>query len=149
MPIVDDVSRALTAALRAKDAPRLAALRNIRAALLNEMKKDGAATLADEVAIGVLRRLEKQRGESIEAFANAGRPERADAERAELAVVQEFLPRLADAETTRRWVEAAIAETGAATSRDLGRVMAALMRDHKGEVDGSLARRLASERLGG
>ena len=149
MPIVDDVSRAMTAALRAKDAARLAALRNIRAALLNEMKKDGATTLADEVAVAVLRRLEKQRGESIAAFETGGRPERAAAERAELAVVQEFLPRLADAETTRRWVEAAIAETGAAAPRDLGRVMGALMRDHKGEVDGSLARRLASERLGG
>jgi hypothetical protein len=149
MPIVDDVSRAMTEALRAKDAPRLAALRNIRAALLNEMKKDGAATLADDAAVAVLRRLEKQRGESIAAFETAGRPERAAAERAELGVVQEFLPRLADEETTRRWVEAAVAETGATTPRDLGRVMGALMRDHKGEVDGGLARRLAGERLGG
>jgi len=61
----------------------------MRAALLNEMKKDNSDDLPDEVSITVLRRLEKQRGESIEAFDNAGRLEQADAERAELAVIGE------------------------------------------------------------
>jgi hypothetical protein len=113
------------------------------------MKKDNAPTLADETCVAVLRRLEKQRRESIEAFEAAGRADRADAERAELAVIESFLPRRADAETTRAWVREAIAATGAAKPGDLGRVMGALMKAHKGEVDGTLAREIAQAELGG
>jgi uncharacterized protein len=147
MGLVERVSEEMKAAQKARDAGRLAALRNVRAALLNEMKKDGATTLDDAVATGVLRRLAKQREESIEAFASAGRTDRADAERAEKAVIESFLPRLADEATTRAWVQAAIAETGAASTRDLGRVMGAVMKAHKDDIDGGLARKLASELL--
>ena len=148
MGIYDDVSAALTAAQKAKDAPRVLALRSIRAVFLLEQKKDNAPTLGDEACVAALRRLEKQRHESIEAFEKAGRPERVAEERAELAVIEEFLPRLADEATTRAWVEAAIASSGAAKPGDVGRVMGALMKAHKGEVDGNLARRLAAEMLG-
>ncbi len=147
MALVDDVSTLMRQAMKARDKPRVAALRMIRAGFLNEMKKDGAETLADEVCVGVLRRLEKQRKESVEAFAQAGREDRAEAERAELAVVQEFLPSLADEATTRAWVETAIAESGAATAKEMGKAMGALMKAHKGEVDGSLAQRIAREIL--
>ena len=149
MPIVEDVTREMQAALKGKTADRLSALRNIRAALLVEMKKDNSKTLADDVSVGVLRRLEKQRLESIEAFEKAGRAERVAAERAELAVVQEFLPKLADEATTRVWVAEAIAATGASKPGDVGRVMGAVMKSHKGDVDGNLARRIAAELLGG
>lgn len=148
MPIVDEVGRQLTQAMRAKDAPRVAALRGIRAALQTEMKRDGVETLSDDAALPVLRRLAKQRGESIEAYEKAGRAERAALERAELEVVESFLPRLADEATTRAWVREAIAASGAAAPGDVGRVMGALMKRHKGEVDGALARRLAAEELG-
>lgn len=149
MGIYDDVSAALTAAQKAKDAPRVAALRNIRAAFLVEQKKDNAPTLSDETCVAVLRRLEKQRHESIEAFEKAARPDRVAEERAELAVIESYLPSLADEATTRRWVEEAVAATGASKPGDVGRVMGALMKAHKGEVDGTLARRLAAERLAG
>jgi uncharacterized protein YqeY len=149
MGIFEDVSADMKDALKAREAARLAALRNIRAAFLNECKKDNATTLPDDVAIGVLRKLEKQRQESIDAFAAAGRADRADAERAELAVIQGFLPALADEATTHRWVDEAIASTGASSPKELGRVMGALMKAHKGELDGNLARRIAAERLGG
>ena len=72
----------------------------------------------------------------------------AEAERQELAVIQRFLPSLADEAQTRAWVEAAIAETGAAAPGDMGRVMGAIMKAHKGEVDGGLAKRIAAELLG-
>lgn len=149
MPIVDDVSREMTSALKGKQPERLAALRNIRAALLVEMKKDNSKTLADELCVGVLRRLEKQRRESIEAFEQAGRGDRAAAELAELGVVQEFLPKLADEAKTRGWVQEAIAATGASKPGEVGKVMGVVMKEHKGDVDGNLARRLASELLGG
>ena len=149
MGLVERVSEQMKVAQKARDAAQLTALRNVRAALLNEMKKDGSTTLDDAVATGVLRRLAKQREESIEAFANAGRTERADAERAEKAVIESFLPRLADEATTRAWVQAAIAETGAASARELGKVMGAVMKAHRDDVDGALVRRIAGELLAG
>lgn len=149
MSLVDDVSHEMKDALKAKDTIRLQALRNIRAAFLTEMKRDGAESLADETCVTLLRRLEKQRKESIEAFEGAGRTEQADAEKGELAVIQRYLPSLADEATTRGWVEAAIETSGAGDARQLGKVMGALMKEHKGEVDAALARQLAAELLAG
>ena len=149
MGLVETVTAQMKDAMKAKDAARLGALRNIRAAFLTEMKKDGSETLDDAVSINVLRKLAKQRQESIDAFTQAKRPERVAEERAELGVIEEFLPRLADETTTRGWVEAAIAASGASSAKELGKVMGALMKAHKGDVDGDLARRIATERLGG
>jgi len=145
--IFDDVSAGMKSALKAKDEVRLTALRAVRAAFLTEMKKDNATALADEVCVALLRRLEKQRQESIEAFDAAGRPDRAAAERAELAVIAGFLPKLADEAQTRAWVREAIAASGATSQKELGKVMGALMKAHKGDVDGNLARKLAGELL--
>jgi uncharacterized protein YqeY len=149
MGLVEQVSEQMKQAQKARDAARLAALRNIRAAFLHEMKKDGAETLDDARATAVLRRLAKQREESIEAFLKGGRADRAEAERAEKAVIDGLLPGLADEATTQGWVEAAIAETGASSARDLGKVMGALMKAHKSDVDGKLAREIAARLLGG
>ena len=147
MGLVETVTAQMKDAMKAREAARLGALRSIRAAFLVEMKKDGSETLDDAVALGVLRRLAKQRQESIEAFTQAKRPERVAEEQAELAVIEAFLPRLADEATTRGWVREAIAASGATSAKELGRVMGALMKAHKGDVDGDLARRLASELL--
>jgi uncharacterized protein YqeY len=147
MPIFDEVSQQMTAAMRAKDAPRLAVLRGMRAAFQTEMKREGADTLSDDACVTVLRKLAKQRKESIDAFEKGDRPERAADERAELAVIDTFLPNLADESQTRGWVEAAIAETGASAPGDVGRVMGAIMKAHKGDVDGLLAKKLAAEIL--
>jgi uncharacterized protein YqeY len=148
MSIVDRVTAELKDAMRAKDERRLSALRSMRTAFLNEMKKDGADSLDDATCETLLHRLEKQRKESIEAFTKGGREEMAEAERQELAVIQRFLPSLADEAQTRAWVEAAIAESGAQGQKDMGRVMGALMKVHKAEIDGNLARGIAQELLG-
>lgn len=149
MGLYDDVNAGLKEAMKARDEVRVAALRAIRAAFLQETKKDNAETLPDETCVALLRRLEKQRLESIEAFDAAGRPERADAERAELEVIRGFLPQLADEARTREWVRDAIAATRASGPREIGKVMGAVMKAHKGEVDGDLARRVATELLAG
>ena len=149
MSIDATISAQIKEAMLAKDSARLAALRNIRAAFLTEMKKTNAKTLPDEVCVDLLRRLEKQRKESIDAFDKGGRAEQAAAERAELGIISEFLPKLADEATTRAWVEEAIRSSGAAQAGDVGRVMGAMMKAHKGEVDGTLAKRIAGEILGG
>jgi uncharacterized protein YqeY len=147
MAIFDEVSKQMTDAMRAKDAPRLAALRGMRAAFQTDMKREGAETLSDHACVTVLRRLAKQRKESIDAFEKGGRADRVAEERAELTVIETFLPSLADESQTRSWVEAAIAETGASALGDVGRVMGAVMKAHKGDVDGQLAKKLAAELL--
>lgn len=147
MPIFDQVNTQMKDALRAGRKLELQALRNIRAAFLLRMKEDNSESVSDEDCLTILRRLEKQRRESIEAFEAGGRAERAADEKAELEVILAFLPKLADEATTRAWVQAAIAESGAKSQKDLGRVMGALMKAHKGDVDGNVARKLASELL--
>ena len=143
MAIVDDVTQQMKDAMRAKDKVRLGALRGMRSAFIEAMKADGSDTLADDKSIAILRRLEKQRRESIEAFESGGRQELAEVEKAELAVIEAFLPSLADEATTTQWVEAAIAKSGAAGPGDMGRVMGAIMAAHKGEVDGRMAKDIA------
>ena len=99
MGIFQAVSAQLTEAMRARDKARLSALRGIRAAFLNATKEDGSEELSDESCVALLRRLERQRRESIDAFEAGGRSELADAERAELEIIQSFLPSLADQTT--------------------------------------------------
>ena len=147
MGIYEDVNSQIKDAMRARDSSRLLALRNVRAAFIEEMKKDGRDTLSDEVCLTNLRRLAKQRVDSAETYAKAGRTDLEDAERAELVIIQAFLPQLADEAQTRAWVEAAIAQTGATSPRQMGQVMGAMMKAHKGEVDGQLTRKLVQALL--
>ena len=119
--IFAQVSEQIKVAMKAKDAPRLEALRGIRAAFLQGTKVEGAGdTLTDEQCQALLRKLAKQRAESIEAFDAAGRRDMADKERFELGVIEAYLPALADEATTRRWVEEAIAASGATSPSQLG-----------------------------
>lgn len=149
MPILEAVSEALKSSMKARDAARTSALRNIRAAFIAAMKEDGSQTLSDERCQAALRTLAKQRKESLEVYGKAGRADLADAEAAELAVIEEYLPKVADEATTRAWVADAIAATGASGRGDVGKVMGVLMRDHKAELDGKLAKQLVAEALGG
>ena len=147
MSIADDVTSQIKDAMKAKDVIRLATLRSMRTAFLNEMKKDGSESLDDAVCETLLRRLEKQRKESIEAFTNAGRDELAANEQAEFEILQEFLPSLADEAQTREWVAEAIAESGATEPKDIGKVMGVLMKAHKADLNGNLTREIVQELL--
>lgn len=150
MPIDAEVARQLKEAMRARDRERVTALRNIRAALLEQLKTQGGREqLPDDEAEATLRRLAKQRRDSIESYEEVGRTDVAAAERAELAVIDTFLPKLADEATTRLWVREAIARSGASGPNEIGKVMGKLMADHRGEIDGSLANRIAREELSG
>ena len=147
MAIIDDVTTQMKEAMRAKEKVRLGTLRSIRAAFIEALKADGSETLPDEKSIAIIRRLEKQRKESIAAYDQGNRPDLAEIERQELAVLETFLPSLADEATTTTWVQAAIAQSGAAGPGDMGRVMGALMGAHKGEVDGGMAKNIALQLL--
>jgi uncharacterized protein YqeY len=148
MPIYDDVNQQLKEAMKAQDKVRLAGLRGIRAGLIEEMKKNAATTVSDEAALAVLRRLQKQRNDSIEAYEKGGRSDLVAAERGELAVIESFLPTLADDATTTRWVEEAIAALGATSTGQVGQVVGRVMKDHKGMVDGKRVKAIAEHVLG-
>jgi len=147
MSILDDVSAQMKSAMKAREADRLRALRGIRAGFITAMKEDGSDKLADEACLGVLRRLAKQRRDSIESYTSAGRADLAAVEQAELEVIGIFLPALADEAQTRAWVAEAIESTGASSGREMGRVMGAVMKAHKGQVDGNLTRKIVGELL--
>lgn len=146
--LVETVSAELKVAMLARDAARTGALRMIRAAFI-ELAKDGKGEVTDERCVETLRRLRKQREDSIQSYEQAGRADLAEVERAEMAIVDSLLPRLADEATTLEWVRAAIAETGATSAREMGKAMGALMKAHKADIDAGLARLLLTRELGG
>ena len=114
----------MTAAMKAKDAARTSTLRMVKAAVQNrEIEKGGE--LSEEELTRALQSLVKQRRDSVEQYEKAGRAELADKERAEIAVIEEYLPRAAGPEETARAVEEAIAETGATSMKEMGAVMKA------------------------
>jgi len=128
----------LTAAMKAKDADRLSVLRMIKANLMNRQIEKGAHLDDDEVT-KALQSLVKQRRDSVEQYEKAGRTELAAKESAEIEVIEAYLPRAASAEEIAAAVDAAISETGAASIKDMGNVMKAVM--------ASLAGRSADGRL--
>ncbi len=145
--LVEQVTAKMKDAMRARDKPRTSALRMIRAAFI-DAAKEGKGEVTDDRARTILKRIRKQRLEAAKSYEDAGRPEQAASERAEVAIADEFLPSLADEATTLGWVREAIAASGATTRREMGKVMGALMRGHKAEVDAGLARRLIDVELG-
>jgi len=147
MSIYDEISTQMKDAMRAKDKPRLSALRGIRSVFILERKKNNSEELSDELCLAALRRLAKQRRDSITAYTEAGREDLADVERADLAVIDAFLPSLADTETTTGWVQEAIAQVGASDPSHVGKVMGALMRAHRGDIDGGVAKNIAAQLL--
>jgi len=149
MALVDEVSRAIADAMRERNAARLSALRMLKAALMNrEVEK--ARALDDAEARQVVSSLVKQRKDSIEQFAKGGRQDLVDKETAEIAVLESYLPPAVDPAAVDRAVADAIAETGASSVKDLGRVMKAAMARLAGQnVDGKAVNELARKKLGG
>ena len=149
MPLVEEVSAAIADAMRKRDPARLSALRMLKAALMNrEVEK--ARALEDAESRQVVASLVKQRKDSIEQFTKGGRHDLAAKETAEIAVLESYLPPAADPAAVERAVSEAIAETGAASPKDLGRVMKAAMAKLTGQnVDGKTVNELARLKLGG
>jgi uncharacterized protein len=136
LALVDEVSAAIADAMRKHDAIRLSALRMLKAALMNREVERGRA-LDDAEGRQVVTSLVKQRKDSIEQFTNGGRQDLADKEAAEIRVLDAYLPPSADPEAIERAVTEAIAETGATSAKDVGRVMKAAMAKLTGQtVDG-------------
>ncbi len=150
--IRDDIKAALVTAMKAGDKRRTAAIRLVQAALKNrDIELRGAANppADDDVLVTeVMQKMIKQRRESIEMYEAGGRNELAEAERAEVAVIEDFLPRQMDEAELAAAIDAIVTETGASSVKDMGRVMAVLKERHAGQVDMSKASAAVKARLG-
>ena len=133
------ISASLKEAMKARDAQRLGTLRLINAAIKDReiamRGGDGSESVGDEEVLDILARMIKQRRESVRAYEEAGRLELAQGEEAEIAVIEGFLPRQLDGDEVDRAVDEAVAETGASSIRDMGRVMGVLKGRYAGRMD--------------
>ena len=139
MDLRERISAGLKDAMREKDAIRLSTLRLINAAIKDQdiaARGDGRGDGVDDAAVlAILGKMVKQRRESARAYEEGGRLELAEKERAEIAIIEGFLPRQLSQAEVDAAIAAAIAEVGATGLRDMGRVMAALKTRHAGQMD--------------
>jgi uncharacterized protein YqeY len=148
MALIEDVNRAITESMKAKDQARLVPLRMLKAALMNREVERGRA-LDETESRQVVSSLVKQRRDSIEQFLKGGRKDLADKETAEIAILERYLPAAVDTAELERAVDAAIASTGATSQKDLGRVMKAVMAELAGKTaDGKAVNELVRRKLG-
>ena len=146
MSLIATLQRELTAAMKEREADRRDALRLILSSL-QSAEKELQRPLTEDEELQVLQRERKRRLESIEAFVAAGRPVQAAKEEGELEVLEEFMPEPLSEEALERIVDDAIAEVGATSMRDLGRVMADVMPQIAGRADGSAVSQIVREKL--
>ncbi len=146
MSLIARIQEELKDAMRDRDSERRDALRLILSSL-QSAEKELQRPLNDQEELQVLQRERKKRVEAAEAFRAAERAERAAAEEAELAVLEEFMPEPLSEDELERIVDDAIAEVGATSIRDLGRVMADVMPQVAGRADGSVVSQLVREKL--
>ena len=126
MSLKQQIISDMTAAMKAQDAARTSTLRMLKAAITNR-EKEGTGALTDEDVQKLLRSQLKQRRDSVEQFEKAGRQELADKEKAEIGIIEAYLPQAASQEEIDRAVMAAISESGASSIKDMGVVMKAAM----------------------
>lgn len=146
----DKIQNEIPAAMRAKDQVRLTTLRGVLAAFTNEamaLKRTPKDKLSDGEAVAVIRRLVKQRKDSIEQFEKGGREDLADNEKTELKVLEEFLPAQMSEEKIREIVLKKKEEMGEVDKTKMGQFMGAVMKEIKGEADGALVKKIIEEIL--
>jgi len=146
MSLIARIEEELKTAMRARDQERTDALR-LTLASLRSAEKEVQRPLKEDEELHVLQRERKRRAEAAEAFRGGGREEQAAKEERELGIIQEFMPEPVDEDELERIIDDAIAETGATSLRDLGRVMADVMPQVAGRADGSVVSQLVREKL--
>ena len=149
MSLKDQIISDMTAAMKSQDAARTSTLRMVKAAIMNR-EKDGGGELTDEDIQKLLRTQVKQRRDSVEQYEKANRPDLADKEQAEIAIIEAYLPQSASQEEIDQAVVAAIAETGASSMKDMGGVMKAAMAKLAGKsADGKMVSETVKAKLAG
>lgn len=148
MSLQQEIKDGIKDAMKNKDAVRLGVLRLLSANFTNELvakNRKPTEELSDEEVIAVITRAAKQRKDSIEQFEKGGRPELAEAEKAELSVIETYLPTLMSEEDIKKVVEAKKAEMNIADKSQMGMFMGAVMKDLKGKADGALVKKVIEE----
>jgi uncharacterized protein YqeY len=149
MTLNEKIGAEITAAMKARDAGRLSALRMLKAAIMNTGVEKGR-DLNDAEVLQVVASLVKQRRDSIEQFQQAGRTDLVDKESGEVKVLEEYLPPAASADVIDAAVAEAIAESGATSAKDMGKVMKAVMPKLAGKnADGRAVNDAVRRKLGG
>ncbi|PTM16698.1 MAG: glutamyl-tRNA amidotransferase [Bacteroidetes bacterium] len=151
MATKDTILNDLKEAMKARDAARLQVLRSLKAKILEKeisLRSGGKAEISEEQVVEVLVKAAKQRRESIDQFEKGGREDLAQTERAELEIIESYLPAQMGEEEIRATVRQGIEETGAAGMQDMGRLMGLMMGRLKGKADGSAVNRIVKEELG-
>lgn len=132
------ISDALKTAQKAQDKGRVSTLRLVNAAIQTrdiENRGAGKPAASDDEVLQILAKMVKQREESIKAYEDGKRPELAELERAEIAIIREYMPKQMDAAETEAAIRAAMAETGASGIKDMGKVIAVLRGRYAGQMD--------------
>jgi len=146
MDLKEQLNEAMKTAMKAKDAPRLSAIRMMKTAIINK-EKEGGEALDDQAVIAVLSTLVKQRRESALAYRENDRPELAEKEEVELGVIQEFLPAQLSEDELKEIVEAAVAEAQASSMKEMGKVMKIVTAKTTGRADGKVVSEMVKARL--
>lgn len=147
MSLKQQIISDLTASMKAQDAARTSTLRMVKAAFINREIENGGE-LDDEEMMKLLRSLVKQRRDSVEQYEKGGRQELADKEKSEIVVIEAYLPQAASRDEIERAIDAALAETGATSMKDMGRVMKAAQSALAGKnADGRVVSDLVKTKL--
>ena len=146
--MIEKLKQDLKEAMRNRDKVKRDTIRLLMSAIKKE-QIDQRSVLSDADVSRLLQKQAKQRRDSIKAFEEAGRPELAAGEKAELAIIESYLPRQMSVDEIRTVVIAEIERQGASSMRDMGKVMGSLMRQLRGKADGSVVQRLVREQLRG
>ena len=134
----DDINNALKDAMKTKDERRVSTLRLVNSSLKNadiEARGEGKSPLSDDELLGLLQKMIKQRHESIELYEKGGRPELAQQERDEIAIIAVYLPEQMSEDDVKAAIAEAIRETGAVGMKDMGKVIGALKAKFAGKMD--------------
>lgn len=149
MSLTTQIAEDMKAAMKAGDKTTLETLRSIRAAILEIEKQKVGTTLSDDDDLTILNTAAKKRREAIEQYRSAGREELATQEERELEVITRYLPAQLTDEELLEIVRTAIAESGAGSMKDFGKVMGPLMKELKGRADGAKVQSAVKSLLGG
>jgi hypothetical protein len=153
VPLVrDDINNALKDAMKAKDERRVSTLRLVNSTLKNadiEARGQGKEPLGDDGVLGVLQKMIKQRNESAELYDKGGRPELAQQEREEIAIISAYLPKQMSEDEVKAAIADEITSTGAAGVKDMGKVIGALKGKYTGKMDFAKTSALVKAALSG
>ena len=147
MSIVLQINEELKAAMKAKDQAKLRTLRSIKSALLLAATDGSGKEVTDDVAIAAMQKLAKQRKDSLAIYTEQGREDLAKVEQEELEIIQVFLPKQLDEDEIRGIIKDIIAEAGASSMGDMGKVMPIAMQKMAGKADGKIISSIVRELL--